>query len=347
MKNAGNKPLISIIVLNYNGMPFLKGCFDSLLASNYPNAEFIMVDNNSSDISIEFVHKNYPEVKVINSGGNIGYSAANNIGIQSAKGKYVLLLNNDVEVTPGWLEPIVEEFESDSNIAACQPKILHLIHKGSFEYAGAAGGFLDIFGYPFLRGRIFNSVEDDSGQYDTNVDLFWASGAAIALRKEMLQKSGLLDNDFVHHMEEIDLCWRILLQGCRIRIRTDSVIYHYAGGTIKAESYSKIYWNHRNSIFMMLKNYSLSHLLWKLPCRFFLDAILLFKSIFIIDTIRIKAIPAAYFWLITHIRMIFKKRDEVQKNRKIRDKELEHLFYRRSIVFDYFVLKRRKFSDLF
>jgi len=343
----GSKPLVSVIVLNYNGMSFLKCCFDSLRASSYPNVELIMVDNDSSDNSVEFIQKNYSEVRVINSGGNIGYSAANNIGIKSSNGKYVILLNNDVEVTPGWLEPIVEEFESDSNIAACQPKILHLVHKKSFEYAGAAGGFLDIFGYPFLRGRIFYSVENDFGQYDTNIDLFWASGAAIALRKDLVKNSGLLDNDFVHHMEEIDLCWRILLQGYKIRIRTDSVIYHYAGGTIKAESYSKIYWNHRNSLFMMLKNYSLSNLLWILSCRFFLDALLLLKSIFILDVVRIKAIPSAYTWLITHFAMILKKRNEVQKNRKVSDMELKHLFYRRSIVFDYYILRRRKFSDLF
>jgi len=171
--------------------------------------------------------------------------------------------------------PVFEAPESgpdtDKQVAACQPKIRSWHERNKFEYAGAAGGFIDKYGYPFCRGRIFFNLEEDTGQYDTNIDLFWTSGAAMAIRKSVLAETGYLDNDFVHHMEEIDLCWRILLQGYRLRIRTDSLIYHYAGGTIKAKSFKKEYWNHRNSIFMMLKNYSSRRLTYLLPARYLLD----------------------------------------------------------------------------
>ncbi|MEA1987511.1 MAG: glycosyltransferase family 2 protein, partial [Candidatus Marinimicrobia bacterium] len=197
------KPLISIIVLNYNGKRFLKTLFDSLLRTTYPNYELIMVDNHSSEDDIDFVKKNYPSVKVYDTGKNLGYAGGNNFGIKKANGEFVLLLNNDIEVTSGWLEPIMEEFESDENIAVCQPKILQMKNRNYFEYAGASGGFMDIFGYPFLRGRIMEKIEKDEGQYDDNIDLFWASGAAIAIRKKVLDQSGLLDEDFFLHMEEI------------------------------------------------------------------------------------------------------------------------------------------------
>ncbi|MDP7072818.1 MAG: glycosyltransferase family 2 protein, partial [Candidatus Marinimicrobia bacterium] len=174
----GNQSKISIIVLNYNGLRFLKTCFDSLRMTTYPNVELIMVDNASEDESVAYVNKRYPEVKIIEAGGNIGYSAGNNLGIKHADSEFVLLLNNDVEVTPGWLEPIMEEFQSDESIAAVQPKIRHMINRDEFEYAGASGGFMDIYGFPFLRGRLFYTIEKDTGQYDDNKDLFWASGAS-------------------------------------------------------------------------------------------------------------------------------------------------------------------------
>lgn len=339
-------PQISIIVLNYNGKQFLPVCFDSLLKSTYPNVELLMVDNASTDDSVEFVQKNYPQVKIVHSGGNIGYSAGNNRGISEASGKYVLLLNNDIEVTPGWLEPIIEEFESDEKIAAVQPKIRHMLDRDSFEYAGAAGGLIDIYGFPFMRGRVFYTIEKDKNQYDSNIDLFWTSGAAMAIRKDVLEKSGLLDDDFVHHMEEIDLCWRILLQGYRLRIRTDSIIYHYAGGTIKAWSFKKEYWNHRNSIFMMMKNYSSSRLAWRLTVRLLLDILVVAKSALVMDTMKIAAIVQAHGWLYSNLPMILRKRQEVQRARAVSDKTLDHLMYRRSVAIDYFLLGKKKFNEL-
>ncbi len=341
-----SKPLISIIVLNYNGKRFLEVLFDSLLKTTYSNYEIIMVDNHSTDDSIDYVEKKYPLVKVYDSGGNIGYSGGNNFGIERANGEFVLLLNNDIEVTPGWLEPIINEFLSDENIVACQPKIRHMIDKDSFEYAGASGGFMDIFGYPFLRGRVMDTVEKDNGQYDDNVDLFWASGASIAIRKNVFEHSGMLDNDFVHHMEEIDLCWRMLLQGKRIRVATDSIIYHYAGGTIKPSSYKKMYWNHRNSIFMMIKNYSTHRLLYLLPARIILDKITFLKALLTFDKKLMKALFNAHLWLWSNIKLMVKKRKEVQSTRKIKDKELDKLLFHRSVALRYFLWNKKTFNKL-
>lgn len=341
-----HSPQMSVIVLNYNGQQFLKDCFDSLLKTTYENVELLMVDNGSTDKSVDYMNKNYPQVKIVHSGGNIGYSAGNNLGIQEAQGEYVLLLNNDVEVTPGWLEPIIEEFESDNSIAAVQPKIRHMIHRDEFEYAGAAGGFMDIYGFPFLRGRLFYTIEKDAGQYDENKDLFWTSGAAMAIRKSVLEETGGLDDDFVHHMEEIDLCWRMLLRGYRLRIRTDSLIYHFAGGTIKPDSFMKVYWNHRNSVFMMIKNYSKKRLCSVLPIRILLDYLVVIKAVLTFDSMKITAILHAHKWLIVHLPMIRQKRGEVQGLRMVEDAALNPLMLHRSIAIDYFLRKKQTFRDV-
>ncbi|MBT3216619.1 MAG: glycosyltransferase family 2 protein [Candidatus Marinimicrobia bacterium] len=339
-------PHISIIVLNYNGLRFLKTCFDSLYKTTYSNVELLMVDNASDDESVRFVRKNYQKVKIIEAGGNIGYSAGNNLGIKHASGEYVLLLNNDVEVTPGWLEPIIEEFQSDEIIAAVQPKIRHMINRDEFEYAGASGGFMDIYGFPFLRGRVFYTIEKDNGQYDENRDLFWASGASIAIRKSVLDEIGGLDDDFVHHMEEIDLCWRMLLGGYRLRIRTDSMIYHYAGGTIKPDSFMKVYWNHRNSVFMMMKNYSKKRLAYLLPFRFLLDYLVVIKAILTFDFEKTTAVLEAHKWLIKKFPIIRTKRNDVQSLRKVDDGSLDHLMLHRSLAIDYFLRHKLTFNDV-
>jgi len=340
------KPLISVIILNYNGKRFLKVLFDSLLKTTYSNYEIIMIDNHSNDDSIDFVRKNYPSVKIYDSGKNLGYAGGNNFGIEKANGEFVLLLNNDIEVTSDWLEPIIKEFEADENVVACQPKIRQMKNREYFEYAGAAGGFMDVFGYPFLRGRIMDTIEKDEGQYDDNIDLFWASGAAIAIRKEVLDHIGWLDEDFFLHMEEIDLCWRILLQGKRIRICSDSVIYHFGGGTLKQGDFQKIYLNHRNSIFMMLKNYSTHRLLYLLPARIALDKITFLKGLITFDTKLIKSLFMAYKWLVINFKLIMGKRKMVQQNRKVKDKALDKLFYHKSIALDYFLFNKKTFKEI-
>ncbi len=339
-------PLFSIIVVNYNGLSFLKGCFDSLLGTTYPSVEILMVDNGSTDGSVPFVERNYPQVKLIKSPTNLSYSGGNNLGIRHASGDYIVLLNNDTEVTPGWLEPLAEEFASDRTIAACQPKILMMTDRSSFEYSGAAGGYMDWFGYPFLRGRIFDVIEQDHGQYQNQVDLFWTSGAAMAIRKSVLDEIGLLDEDFVLHMEEIDLCWRMHLMGYRLRARPDAVIYHFGGGTLGRDQVAKLYYNIRNSIFMLLKNVSARRLFWVLPIRSLLDLAFLFKSLFTLDVKRAAAVPAAYAWLLIHLRLILKKRREIQRRRTVSDMAIDPLLYPGSLVVAYFIGRKRTFTEL-
>lgn len=339
-------PRFSVVIPNFNGLVYLKDCFNSLRKSDYPNLEIIMVDNGSTDESVAFVERNYPEVKIIRSETNLSYSGGNNLGIQHVTGEYVVLLNNDTEVTPGWLDPLLEEFESNNQLAACQPKILSMNDRTMFEYAGAAGGFMDRLGYPFLRGRIFDTLEEDTGQYDDPVNLFWTSGAAMAIRKRVLNETGLLDEDFVLHMEEIDLCWRMHLLGYRLSIRPDAVIYHHGGGTLGAEKMSKMYFNHRNSIFMLFKNYSLKRLLWILPIRFILDTVLVVKSAIAFDWKRSLAVIKAYLWLLIHPRLILRKRRATQKLRRTDDRDIDPYLLNGSLVLRYYLLGKKTFTEM-
>ncbi len=339
-------PLVSIIIANYNGLIHLDSCFSTLTKSTYPNMEIIMVDNGSTDDSVVFVETNFPLVKIVKSPVNLSFSGGNNLGFREAKGKYLMMLNNDTAVEPGWLEPLVDELETHPDVAAVQPKVLMLTDKSRFEYAGASGGYMDRFGFPFMRGRIFDTVETDDGQYDDPADLGWTSGAAMAIRREVLDKAGDLDEDFVLHMEEIDLCWRFLLMGYRLRVRPDAVIYHFGGGTLGHEKMSKMFYNHRNSIFMMLKNASIGRLLWTLPIRMGLDMVLVIKSLISFDFKRMGAVFGAYGWLALHPLLVMKKRGAIQSLRKRSDRELDPIFYSGSIVFSYFLRRQQSFRDL-
>jgi GT2 family glycosyltransferase len=342
-----NEPLVSILVLNYNGKKFLKACFDSLFESNYPNYEVVLVDNKSTDDSVAFTRKHYPQIRIVQTNLNGGYSRAYNIAFGVCQAKYLVLLNNDVVVNKNWLEPLVAAAEADEKIAALQPKIRSLIDDGFFEYAGASGGYLDKYGYPFLRGRIFYTIERDDGQYDTRRPVFWASGAALFLRSEALQKIGNLDEDFVHHMEEIDLCWRLHLVGYELQVIPESVIFHYAGATIKADSFKKLYWNHRNGIITMIKNLDSKNLCRVIFIRYILDIINIFYAgIIQFDLKHAYSIIKAHVWIILHMRFILFKRKEVQKMRTVRDATYQSFIYPRSVVLDYFLRGKKTFQSL-
>ena len=293
------------------------------------------------------IELDYPDIRVVQTHANAGYSRAYNIAFNHSRGKYVVLLNNDVRVDPGWLEPLVEVAERESDIAALQPKILSMLEPGCFEYAGASGGYIDRYGYPFLRGRMFFDIEADTGQYDDEQEVFWTSGAAMFLRKEAIERSLNLDEDFVHHMEEIDLCWRLHLTGFRLKVVPASVIWHYAGATIKSDSYKKLYWNHRNNIFMMIKNLEILNLIRFLPVRIVLDFINIFSAVLLRQNLRQSlAIINAYFWLIGNLGLILRKRKVVTHIRTVRDRTISRLVYPGSVVLKYFVLRHRTFSSL-
>jgi GT2 family glycosyltransferase len=222
-----------------------------------------------------------------------------------------------------------------------------MMEPGYFEYAGASGGYIDRFGYPFLRGRMFFTIEKDEGQYEDEQEVFWTSGAAMFLRREAIEKSLNLDEDFVHHMEEIDLCWRLHLTGFRLKVVPQSVIWHYAGATIKSDSYKKLYWNHRNNIFMMVKNLEMKNLLLFLPVRLALDFINIFSAVLLRQNLRQSfAIISAYFWLMTNLGLILRKRRVVTQIRTVPDRQISGLIYPGSIVFRYFILRKKTFSSL-
>ncbi|MFI5220814.1 MAG: glycosyltransferase family 2 protein [Bacteroidia bacterium] len=341
-----SKPEVAVIVLNYNGMRFLETCFRSLHAATYPKVQFILFDNNSTDESVEFVRQNFPKVKIVNSFINGGYSRAYNEAIKHSNAPYAVFLNNDVEVDPGWLEPLVEAAESDEKIAALQPKLIWLLDRTKFEYAGSSGGEMDKYGYPFLRGRIFYTIESDTGQYNDEKEIFWASGAAMFVRSRVFTECIGLDETFVHHMEEIDLCWRIHLLGYKIKVIPRSVVAHWGGATITPDSFKKMYWNHRNSMFMLFKNLGSQNFWGILIIHFLFDIVAIIDSVIKLSFKRGVAIIYAYSWLLVNIPLLIRERGEVQRMRKVDDKVIFKLLYPRSIVLQYFVLKRKTYSTI-
>jgi len=346
------KPLISILIVNFNGLRFLKTCFNSLRKCTYPNLEIIFIDNSSTDGSVDFVTKNYPEVKILKNKENYMFARGNNEGIKIAAGKYFCLLNNDVEVDSGFIEPVIEMFEKHPEIGACQSKLLEMQSRSHLEYTGACGGYIDWFGYTFLRGRIMDETEPDNGQYDESLPIFWASGACLFLRRKALESlasrrgSELLDEDFKLHMEEIDLCWRLRLAGWVIYSIPQSMVWHYGGGTLGHDSPAKIYYNFRNNIFMLAKNLSTVNLIIRLPLRIILDVVAFVRSLIVFQTSMAMAILKAYRWLLFHIGLIWKKRRGVQNQRRVPDREVLNLMYPGSIVFEFFLLGKKHFSDL-
>ena len=246
---------ISIVILNWNGEEMLRTFLPSVLfCSVEHNVEVCVADNGSTDASCKLIEEEFPMVRLICLGQNYGFAEGYNRALAEVDAEYVVLLNSDVEVTPNWLQPLVDFMDSHSEVGACQPKILSQKNRDYFEYAGAAGGFIDKLGYPFCRGRILEIVELDQGQYNTNIPIFWATGAALFIRLEVYKKVGGLDGRFFAHMEEIDLCWRLRSRGYDIYCIPASTVYHVGGGTLKKENPRKTFLNFRNNLLMLYKN---------------------------------------------------------------------------------------------
>lgn len=243
----------AVVILNYNGAGMLRRFLPSVIEYS-PEASIYVADNGSSDESCDVVRNEFPAVKLLVLDHNYGFAEGYNRALAQVDEEYVVLLNSDVEVTRGWLSPMTQFLDSNPEVAACQPKLLSFKQKDFFEYAGAAGGFIDKWGYTFCRGRIFNTVERDSGQYDDTTDVFWATGAALMIRNEVYKNNGGLDGRFFAHMEEIDLCWRLRSRGYRIACVPQSHVYHVGGATLKKENPQKTYLNFRNNLLMIYKN---------------------------------------------------------------------------------------------
>jgi GT2 family glycosyltransferase len=338
---------IAIIIPHCNGQKLLEACLPSLFRTDYPAYTVYLVDNASADGSPEWARQNYPRIQVIKSDKNLGYAGGCNLGIRSTAEDYVVLLNNDTEVDPGWLEKLVKPLDADQNIAAAQPKILWLKDRTLFDYSGGAGGLMDAYGYPYCRGRLFEQAEKDLGQYDQDpADIFWASGSASIYRRSALDASGLLDEDFFMHMEEIDLAWRLHLLGLRVVPVPGSVIYHLSGGSLPTGNFRKMYLNHRNSQLMMWKNYSLASLLRVWPARVLLEAAAFAKAVASGNWEWARAIVLAGWWLLENPVTVCRKHRKTQSIRKISDGRIGEMMFPGSIALEYFIRNKRTAQQL-
>jgi GT2 family glycosyltransferase len=333
--------IIAVVVLNYNGKSHLEKFLPSVV-SNSGNVQIIVADNGSSDGSIDFIKKNFPIVRIIDNGSNLGFCGGYNRALNNVEADYFVLLNNDVEVTPNWISPLHQLLDKNPSIAAAQPKILSYNAKDHFEYAGAGGGLIDTLAYPFCRGRIFDTVEKDTGQYNDTVPVFWATGACMIIRSSWYRKFGGLDEDFFAHMEEIDLCWKLKRARQQVYYCGDSTVYHVGGGTLAAGNPRKTYYNFRNGLALMLKHFSLGQLLWKLPLRIVLDWVAAVR--FLLGSPQeFAAVIKAHFYVLLHLGRIFSKRRELKKI--VEGYEAGEV-YRGVVIVDYFLKGRKTFLQL-
>lgn len=335
------QPSVAIVILNWNGKKFLEKFLPSVTASVYTNKKIIVADNASTDDSIIFLQQQYPQVGILQNKTNEGFAKGYNTALKQVQADYYVLLNSDVEVTPNWIGPVIDLMESDPAIAACQPKILAFDDKNTFEYAGACGGWLDEFGYPFSRGRVFDSCETDTGQYNTVHQCFWAGGAAFFVRASVYHELKGLDEFFFAHQEEIDLCWRMQLAGYKIFAQPASVVYHVGGGTLQRGNTQKTFLNFRNNLVMLAKNLSFAEAFWKIPFRIFLDALAAWRALLGGDGGYFKAILKAHLhfadWLLS------KQKQSVFPAKK--DGKTSG-WYKGSVVWAYFIQKKKTFSEI-
>ena len=326
---------IAVVILNWNGVKLLEQFLPSVMLYS-PEATIYLADNASTDSSIEFVKTNYPDIKIIQNEGNFGYAQGYNVALQHVEEPYFCLLNSDVEVTENWLKPILEIFEKEKNVAIIQPKILDFKNKSLFEYAGAAGGFIDKYGYPYCRGRIFETVEKDNGQYNDFYEIFWASGACFFIRKEVFNRLGGFDESFFAHQEEIDLCWRSKNAGYKTYYTFQSIIFHVGGATLKESNPKKAFLNFRNSLLMLVKNLPEGKILPIIFTRLFLDGIAGIQFILKGKFSHCWAIIKAHFHFYHLLNKYLKKRTNNQT---------ESYFKTNSIVYNYFIKGGKVFEE--
>lgn len=334
---------VAIAILNWNGKNFLEKFLPDVIKHSSEFADIYVIDNGSTDDSIDFLNKNLPDVKQILLNQNFGYAKGYNEGLKKIEAEYFVLLNSDIQVTCGWIEPILSLMENDKTIAACQPKLLNYNVRNEFEYAGGAGGFIDKYGYPFCRGRIFNFYEKDCGQYNDTCEIFWASGACLFVRSSAFYHAGQLDEDFFAHMEEIDLCWRMKNLGYKIMYCSESVVYHIGGGTLSMLSPRKTQLNFRNNLILLCKNHAPEYFLLKMLFRLVLDAIAGFRFILNAQITHFIAVVFAHFSFYSTLRRTIQKRNRMKKKISVYSTSA---VYRKSIVWDYFVGRKRRFSEL-
>ncbi|MCK9304786.1 MAG: glycosyltransferase family 2 protein [Bacteroidales bacterium] len=331
---------LAIVILNWNGKHFLEKFLPLLeKRSRLPGTFIVIADNGSKDDSCSYVKENHPDVRLIEMGDNYGFTGGYNLALSLVEADYYLLLNSDVEVTRGWLDPLVKAMHSNPGMGICMPKIKSAYDTNSFEYAGASGGFIDTLGYPFCRGRILSCLERDEGQYDQQMEIFWASGAAMMIRSSLFWELGGFDDRFFAHMEEIDLCWRAKQRGWQVWVVPESAVYHVGGGTLPNNSPSKLYLNYRNNLFMLYKNLPERSLYLTFIARFFMDSA---AAVLFILTLRF-----SYFWAVIRAYADFlNKKPGIERDSNLVNKKLSGIF-RGSIVLSFFLRwGRLRFFDV-
>jgi GT2 family glycosyltransferase len=328
---------LAIVILNWNGQKYLSQFLPALLNYAPAYSEIIIADNASTDNSVEFLKNEYPSVRIIKNKNNGGFSKGYNAALKQVEAKYYCLLNSDIEVTKNWIEPIVALLDENSDVAVVQPKLLSLTDKDRFEYAGASGGFLDYLGYPFCRGRVFENLENDNGQYDNAMEVFWASGAAMFVRSNIYHELNGLDEDFFAHMEEIDFCWRVKNLGYKIMVEPKSQIYHIGGGTLPKNSSKKTYLNFRNNLFLLQKNLPRKNIFPVFLVRFPLDIVAALFFLFqgnYRDT-----------WAVFRAQLSFLRQFRKMKKKRVNINPLVYKqSFQKSIVFYRYIKKKTKFD---
>lgn len=343
------KPEVAIVILNYNTRKHLEQYLPSVVAHS-AGARIVVADNGSPDDSLDFLRQHYPDIELLDLKQNYGFAEGYNQALRQVKADYYVILNSDVEVTSGWLWPIIECMEAQPDIAIAQPKILAEQRRSRFEHAGASGGWIDLLGYPFCRGRMFTHVEEDTGQYDDAAPCFWAAGAAFFIRGELYHNFGGFDGDFFAHNEEIDLCWRVKRAGYSVWCFPQSVVYHLGGGTLGYESPRKAFLNFRNSLFSLIKNDTPVRLWWVLPSRLLLDGVAAGMYLFKRQPAMIKAVWDAHISFYKYFGRTLRKRREtaslVEKYRRHHDSTAQEGRYNGSVVFAHYIRRIKEFYKL-
>jgi len=334
----------AVVILNWNGIGYLKQFLGTVTAnSGGAGTSIYLADNCSTDGSADWVEENYPSVKIIRLDRNYGFAGGYNLALEQIRADYYILLNSDVEVTQGWADELISFMNNNPNAAACQPKILSWSRRDHFEYAGAAGGYIDRYGYPFCRGRLFDVCETDKGQYDDIEEVFWTSGSCMIIRSDAWRKCGGLDQDFFAHMEEIDLCWRLMLAGYRLFYNPGAVVFHVGGGALPYETPLKVYLNFRNNLFMLYKNLPDGTRFKTLFIRMLLDGVA--AGVFLITGKFRKVYPVlrAHIGFYKSLTSLKLKRNNVQ--RSCPDNPFR-LILNKSIVFEFYIKGNKTFSSL-
>ncbi|WP_442267769.1 glycosyltransferase family 2 protein [Tenacibaculum sp. ZS6-P6] len=328
----------AVIILNWNGQKLLEQFLPSIVKYSSEDIAIYVADNASTDNSIQFVKDNFPTIKIVLNKENGGYAKGYNDALQHITADIYCLINSDIEVTKNWLPPILNIFEQEENTAIIQPKILDFKEKNKFEYAGAAGGFIDFFGYPYCRGRVFNNLESDKGQYDLTSDIFWASGACFFIRSTVFHQLGGFDEDYFAHQEEIDLCWRAQNEGFSVKYVGNSAVYHVGGATLQESNPRKTYLNFRNSLLTILKNVPSKNLFLVIFTRLILDGIAGLKFALELRPIHTWSVLKAHLSFYKNLYKFFKKRKQIQRK--------SNYSIHTSVVWQHFVLQKKKFNSL-